>query len=169
MNTANPVSHQVRQRWRLFLAAVLPGPIAGMFAALVMSVTVFASLQVYNPVHVEGEVTAFLGLHGVLFFGAFTGATWGLIPMILIGLPAHAWLIHRNRRSFWPYGLAASLAGLLFGAFMGSPALATTMPDRWQMFAWYLATGACCGIIAGLTFWLIRRPDRDAVSASPTP
>lgn len=117
----------------------------------------------------KGEMTHYLGLHGVLFMGAFTGEIWGSLPMLLGGLPAHAWLMRRTQRQIWAYAAAACLAGLLFGGFMGMQELASAGPDRAGNFGWYVITGACAGVIAGLVFWLIRRPDRYALSAPPRP
>jgi hypothetical protein len=163
------IERPTRFNWRLLFAVLIPGPIAGMFAALIFSVTVFAEIQLYNPHMREGEMTYYLGLRGVLFMGALTGGIWGSLPMLLVGLPVHAWPVRRTRRQIWAYAAAACLAGLQVGGFMGMQLLASAGPDPAGIFGWCVITGACAGVIAGLVFWLIRRPDRDVISPPPRP
>jgi hypothetical protein len=117
----------------------------------------------------KGEMTSYLGLHVVVFTGALAGEVSGLLPMLLVGLPAHAWLMRRTRRQIWACAAAACLAEPLFGGFMGMQMLASIGPGRAGIFGWYVVTGACAGVIAGLVFWLVRHPDRDVLSAPLRP
>lgn len=168
MSEADAVEPKTSFNWRLLFAVLLPGPIAGMLAALILSVTVFADLQVYNPRHSDSDLTYYLGLPGVLFIGGFTGGLWGLLPMLFLGVPAHAWLLRNSGRQAWLYAVAGIPAGMLLGGFAGFGALGAMVPSGLQTFTVYLATGAVCGCVAGLVFWLIRRPDRMELIASST-
>ena len=51
------------------------------------------------------------------------------------------------------------------GGFTGMQMLASIGPGRAGIFGWYVVTGACAGVIAGLVFWLVRHPDREVLSA----
>lgn len=167
IEVATRTENRARFNWRLLFSVLAPGPIAGMVAALILSVTAFANLQVYNLDPAIPELTYYMGLHGVLLFGALMGGTWGLLPMLLLGLSAHAWLLRRTHPAIWMYAIAAMAAGIVFGGLTGWNALSISGANGLGVFASYLGAGACAGLVAGVVFWLIRRPDRDAVSARP--
>jgi membrane associated rhomboid family serine protease len=108
----------------------------------------------------EGEMFA-ISRTGMIFFGVVIAATWGQMATALIGLPAHVWLMHYTRRRAWMYAVTGALAGTAFGAtFVWAVVFGVTFPYFADVI-WLAIAGATAGACAGLTFWLIRRPDRD--------
>lgn len=99
----------------------------------------------------------------MLAAGLFAGALWGSIGIVLFGLPIDAWLTHIKRTRWWMYGLCGALAGVAFAAlmFLTAPSPLSS-PSAAQAYAIWLGAGFIAGFITATTFWLIRRPDRDA-------
>lgn len=103
-----------------------------------------------------------LELPGVtLMLAATAGMMLGWPIMLLAGLPAYWLLMRVGWRQVWHF----MLAGLCVGA--ACVVLFTRRAESGLLIYWSIAT--LPGTLTGLVFWLIRRPDRDAPSASPTP
>ena len=146
-------------RWLLVLAILLPGPVAGLIASAIIIASGFSDLAMsegYRPEH-------------LVLLGGGIGATWGLIPMLMFGLPMHLWLRTRTRAQVWQYAASGMFGGAVTGGLFALPLLTTGPSNQSAQFGWFILAGLAAGSAAGTGFWLIRRPDRDAVSASPTP
>lgn len=105
---------------------------------------------------------------GTVALGTVFGATWGQLATVVIGLPAHVWLKHNTKQRAWMYVLVGAFAGMVFGALLVVPALFGTTTPLLGKLAWIALASVVSGALAGLTFWLIRRPDRDAPVAPPS-
>lgn len=151
---------------RLWLAFLLPAAVAGFVGSLILSFTVLSDMV---SIGAAGEAEVFRISHaGLVFFGTVTGAMWGQLATAFIGLPAHIWLMQYTRRRAWMYAVAGALAGTGFGAtFVWATVFGVTFPAFADVI-WLAVAGATAGACAGITFWLIRRPDRDNQSALPT-
>lgn len=147
------------RRLRLCLAFLLPAAVAGFVGATILSLTVFDGMISTSPPD-EEEIFR-ITLSGMIFIGTFLGATWGQLATALIGLPAHAWLFHYTQRRAWMYAVAGAVAGIVFGAIFVLPILFGQTPPELVDIALALAASAVAGVAGALTFWLIRRPDRD--------
>jgi hypothetical protein len=154
-------------RRRQWLAFLLPGPIAGAMAGLAFGLTVgnqfvfFQQLDDYSIVPASASYIA-----GMLAFcvlgGALQGLIYGTLAMLLLGAPAHLFLRARTSAGATVYALAGLVAGAIFTLVIAAPIAfnATGLP--------FLMIGAGTGLVASLTFWLIRRPDRDNLPDLPT-
>jgi hypothetical protein len=152
---------------RLFFAFVLPAIVAGFVGSAILSFTVLSDMISNSPPD-EEEIFP-ITRSGMIFFGIVIGATWGQMATAFIGLPAHVWLMHYTRRRAWMYAVAGALAGTAFGAtFVWAVVFGVTFPYFADVI-WLAVAGATAGACAGLTFWLIRRPDRDLTSHETTP
>lgn len=93
-------------------------------------------------------------LAGGFGFGAMRGAFLVLPVAALAGWPLHLALMRVGWRGILVYGLAG--ATLMLGAYfialycMGAASI-----------SWLVLTPLSTGLIVGIVFWLIRRPDRD--------
>jgi ABC-type uncharacterized transport system permease subunit len=147
------------RRLRLCLAFLLPAAVGGFVGATILSLTVFSDMISTSPPD-EQEVFR-ITLSGMIFIGTFLGATWGQLATALVGLPAHVWLMHYTQRRSWMYAAAGAVAGIIFGAIFVGPPLFGQAPPTVADLAMALTASAIAGAAGGLTFWLIRRPDRD--------
>lgn len=105
----------------------------------------------------------------MIVLGGAVGGSVGLVPAYLVGLPLHHYLARRRRNDASTYagmGAAVTLttAAILFFLFPASPAISKIV-----IGAVLLPLAPIGGAVGGLTFWFIRRPDRDAVNAPPQP
>ncbi len=152
---------------RLALAILLPGPIAGIVAALGFGLTMGADLVFTQTTEDYAQVPATQQhIASMLAFlvvaGAFQGAIYGSLAMLILGLPAHEILLKRTTARAWLYTLTGLIAGAIFGALFAAPALLTSPTDMSP--AILLSLGVIAGATAAAIFWLIRRPDRDALA-----
>lgn len=157
---------------RLALAILLPGPVAGIIAALGFGLTMGAGLvftqvtEDYSQVpatqqHIAGMLAFLVGV------GVFQGVIYGSLAMVILGLPRHELLLKRTKARAWMYAAAGLIAGAAFGAIFALPALLAS--PQVVSSAALLPLGATAGAAAAMTFWLIRRPDRDAPPKPPEP
>lgn len=168
MNTEGHKEVTVWLNWpRLWLAFLLPAVVAGFVGSLILSFTVLSDMV---STGIEDEADVFrINRTGIIFFGTVLSATWGQLATAFIGLPAHVWLMHYTRRRAWMYAVAGALAGTGFGAtFVWATVFGVTFP-AFANVIWLALAGATAGACAGLTFWLIRRPDRDHLPSEVTP
>jgi hypothetical protein len=152
--------HQVqgKTRGRLFIAAVLCGPLSGLLIVLIISV-------IYLLMNLQ--FTSFFPFE-VFLFAAMYGAGIGWPAMLLFGLPAHAFLYRRRSHKIGGYLLSGALLGILATVVITLlQILSTTNLMGFDL----LYSGGVLGVIlllcaitgAGI-FWWIRRPDRDVPS-----
>jgi hypothetical protein len=96
-----------------------------------------------------------------LIMGVIFGATFGLIPSILVGLPLHHYFVHMKWNRALHY--AALGAGIAPAALLLMTLVFLSGQGTWlnlQVALTFLLI-AFAGAVGGLTFWIIRRPDRD--------
>jgi hypothetical protein len=155
----NSTQIQGKTGGRLFLAAILCGPLSGLAIIFIISLITFLSSLRYTASFVP--VAYF-------FSGALFGAAIGWPAMLLFGLPAHAFLYKRRSHKIGGYLLAGALLGVLATVVI---TVLSMIGTRDVMGANLLYTGGLFGVIlllasigASSIFWWIRRPDRDVPS-----
>lgn len=102
----------------------------------------------------------------MFLFGSFyVGATVGIAASLVLGLPAHALVSRLGLVSVWPYLACGAAAGaaVCWGWFAVMSAQ-NDLPDT-PVLLIALFTGAT----SALTFWLIRRPDRNEPNPPTSP
>lgn len=130
---------------------VLAPPIGGALAAAALVI----AAAIMTP-----SSGALINLHVSIMIGLVVGAVFGVPAALLIGLPVYLAMKRYEivrRRYYAALGglIAALLCVVLSGqAMLSSPTLSATL----------LAAFALGGIIGGIVFWSIRRPDRDSRS-----
>ncbi len=95
-------------------------------------------------------------------YGVMLGLALGWPTMMLIGLPLHGWLLRHVRTGVLSYVLAGAVAAM--APTLASEAVAFAQSPADRPAAAVLIFGAATGVLCGLLFWLIRRPDRDAAN-----
>ena len=97
--------------------------------------------------------------------GAVVGLVLGLPVILLVGLPAHAFLYRRGWVSLAPYLVVGAAAGILPVLAVNSPAASeySLFISNVTLFLVWLG-----GPLAAWFAWLIRRPDRDLTLAHLT-
>ena len=137
--------------------ALLLAPIAGGMAGLLIYL---GYGSIFDPTSVvTGDF--FDSLRFGVTAGAMYGGLLGVVPSFLVGWPLHIVMQRLRLTQWWAYIalglLLAAVAGLLVAPTLG-------------MSIFYFGAGimlmlAISGAIGGLVVWLIRRPDRDAVTS----
>ena len=106
----------------------------------------------------------FVTLRLGLTLGPLYGGLLGIIPSILVGWPLHMAMQRAGLKLWWHYAvlgvILAAIAAPLVSPLMGLDVIYLGIAIMLMM--------AGSGAIGGLVFWLVRRPDRDAVTA-PSP
>lgn len=118
-----------------------------------------------STVDVPTSIVATLVGAGV---GSMAGAMYGIPVAFIAGWPVHLLLLQIRFTGLFVYGcFAGSLAVMaityVFGLRLEPSFHLSLLPLETALIV------AATGWLSGAIFWLIRRPDRDAVSASPTP
>lgn len=150
--------------WRFILAVVLPAIAASFVGSLILALTSLSG-TITSP-H-ETDTYFVITLSDLLMFGTVLGGMYGQVAMLGLFLPAHVWMMQNKTRRAWMYAAAGVISGLIFGAIFGWMVLfGRSMPSVYD-FIWLMTASAAGGLVAGLVFWLIRRPDRDTM-ASPS-
>lgn len=150
-----PVIDLVR-RTSLTLSILL---IATVFGCALIHV--LAMLAVYATLLIQGDpmqVNPAL-LAGAMWVGAMQGVA-ALPVALVLGFALHVLLLRAGMTRLVHYVCAAlfvTAVALLVDMFSYG---VSTVVTFWIM-------GAASGVLAGCIFWVIRRPDRDAVSAPP--
>jgi hypothetical protein len=137
---------------RSVLAFLIAPPLPGSISATILV------LWPLHPIAIED-------LAGFVALGAMLGLTLGCGAMFVVGVPIHLLLMRLRRTEFLAYSLCGCAAGGLIGWLLNRP-FEFFMPsvNAWNTTL-YAVTG---GMIASIA-WAIRRPDRDANPAKPTP
>jgi hypothetical protein len=140
----------MKARWLRLSLAVVGAPLlasmlwSAVYAAFVPYVVSDSTLPWFNS--------------WVLY--VFMAAIMSLVVMIVGGLPAHALLMRFKRTRWFEYTGAAS-ALVVVGWMVAAFGRATSL----QAVAEGFLAAATFGALLGLLAWLIRRPDRDAITA----
>jgi hypothetical protein len=132
---------------RLIGATVLApiyGPLPISFALIAVSDAAFSYSQIMPDL-------------GRVFGLSLLVSAFGLPATIVAGLPWHSALQARGNASIHAYWAPALIVGGALGAALMTIISVEALP---LLFA--TAAGALSGASIALTFWLIRRPDRDA-------
>jgi hypothetical protein len=147
-----------RDNWLRLLSALLAPPVVVSAAgALAFALAGPCSVRPACTADTLAMVAAWGGLFGLLFGGP---------AAVLLGLPAHHFLLRMGKKHALFYALAGAIVGLptAIAIFLWSSGL--PMGAGGWLVA--LAIGALIGALSALLFWLIRRPDRDALPNPPT-
>ena len=100
-----------------------------------------------------------LGLGAAAAFAA-TGLWWGIWPALagclIVGLPAHSFIMEKTAASIFHYAFTGACAATLTSLFF------VRSPASWAVLI-------TAGTISACTFWLVRRPDRRGQSVSGLP
>lgn len=124
---------------------------APLMAALVASVAV---------VILEEQLFHLPSVRLALVLGLVFGFIMGVPVSATLGLALHTMLVETKRTSAIAYAMAGAPAGVCTVLAMG-------LLDG-RFYSWLLLPSCGAGALAGMCFWLIRRPDRDAAPNPPT-
>ena len=115
-----------------------------------------------------GPVYYAVGFLSSVVVGPVVGAIYGLPLMLVLGLPIHTALLHLKLPNLAAYAVAGAVAVATTLAIVGIPGFSASIFDIRDPsdFRGHLVFHSTLGLLAGgatgATFWLIRRPDRDA-------
>lgn len=152
--------------WHFILAVLLPAIIASFVGSLILALTALSDM--ITPPHDPDPYDSFaITLADLLVIGTILGSMYGQLAMLGLFLPAHVWMMQNTTRRAWMYAAAGVISGLIFGGVFGWMVLFGRNIPSLNDFAWLMTASAAGGLIAGLTFWLIRRPDRDTAASRP--
>jgi len=141
------------------------GTIIGLVAAAAVTGAAFAAtLIISSLIFGRGTSTGSSGLY-MLIMATIAGGTGGLVPAFVIGLPLHHYFVRRawNKAPHYAgFGIVTALVTALLILMFFS--LWFQGANMFQYSGTYFVLGmvALAGIAGGETFWIIRRPDRDA-------
>ncbi len=126
-------------------------------------VHMLAMLAVYGTLLLQGEPmplnSALLG--GAMWVGAMQGGA--VLPVVLtLGSGLHVGLMRFRMTGLIHYVGAAMIVTVVALLMQALSLGASTVVTFWII-------GAASGVLAGCVFWLIRRPDRDVISAPLQP
>lgn len=130
------------------ITGLLCAPVGGAFLTTVIFVAIMSATS-DRPV-IVGPTSATLTFAVPLMLGAIYG--WPIA--FIIGWPAHAYLAKRGDAALSAYIVLGACIALALALLL---IFAQRLWANWLSFAFFATAGA----ITGLTFWLIRRPDRD--------
>jgi len=138
--------------------------VAAPFIGALIAIPVY--LAIVGLIGGESSLLAFIRV--AFTIALYTGALLGVPAMVLFGLPIHSILLAFGYRSAWHYSLMGALAGMVVGAIV--LLWLSDAPAETTNWAPSFALGSFTGALSALTFWLVRRPDRDAANpARPAP
>jgi len=138
----------IRRAVRVLLGILAAGLASGVVGAVVIVVP-----MAFSP-------DADLGWLSALMIFSLVLTIYGWAATVVLGLPAHVALGRLGVRNIQAYLIAGAVAGALF-ALVHSLSSGLFHPT-------VLAAGVAAGIAGAAAFWLVRRPDRDAVNRPAT-
>lgn len=150
--------------WRFALAVLLPAIAASFVGSLILALTALSDM-ITPPREPDPYDSFVITLPDLVLFGTILGSVYGQIAMFGLFLPAHIWLMHNTTRRAWMYAATGVISGLIFGGAFGWLVLFGRNFPSLDDFAWLMTASAVGGLIAGLMFWIVRRPDRDIIDA----
>ena len=151
--------------WRFVLAVFLPAIAASFVGSLILALTALSDM-ITPPREPDPYDSFAITLPDLLMIGTLLGSVYGQIAMVGLFLPAHVWMMQNTTRRAWMYAAAGVISGLIFGGIFGWMVLFGRNIPSLEDFTWLMTASAVGGLIAGLLFWLIRRPDRGAHSVA---
>jgi|GEM_PF-4448025 len=142
---------------RLILATILAPllgtlVISGLWLLFIMDAPPFGSTSTWNPDDIGGPQYGwnFNGLFALTLAGSiFVG--WP--AMLVLGLPLHGLLCHKDKRYWYTYAGAGATAGLVAMLI-----LAIILDGIRSVPLFFLASGIAAGALTALLFHLIRGP-----------
>ena len=147
-------------------AGLLLAPVAGGFGSPIIFVLVGSLIDFINRKFDWGAFESMRALGPFTFFFLIYSVLLGIPISLVIGPPAYLGLKKLGVNGFVAYLVGGAAIGMLGAISVG-------MLTGWSvglfLFPGLSVLISCGGGIGGLTFWLIRRPDRDVVSAQPQP
>ncbi|RYD88381.1 MAG: hypothetical protein EOP61_33655 [Sphingomonadales bacterium] len=150
--------------WRFILAVVLPAIAASFVGSLILALTALNDM-ITPPREPDLYDSFVITLPDLLMIGTILGSLYGQLAMLGLFLPAHVWMMQNTTRRAWMYAAAGVISGVIFGGVFGWLVLFGRNIPSLDDFTWLMIASAAGGLIAGLVFWLIRRPDRDTVAS----
>ena len=91
---------------------------------------------------------------------------YGLVVMVVLGLPSHALLVRLRRTGLAIYAVMGAVTGVIATGLFTLPSIAQITLTQYLTL---LAAGAVFGAASLTAFWLIARPDRRAASKPAQP
>ncbi len=128
------------ERAVVLVAACLAATLAaGLFGAMA-----FVGMAIAWPDYggAANPISAFI-VFGIIL------TLYGAVATAVLGLPAHALLVHMRRTGIVAYAAAGLIAGALVSALFSSP-----------RDLWVFIPGLVAGVLGATAFWLVARPDR---------
>lgn len=151
--------------WRFILAVLLPAIAASFVGSLILALTALSDM-ITPPREPDPYDSFVITLPDLVMIGTILGSLYGQLAMFGLFLPAHAWMMQNTTRPAWMYAAAGVISGVIFGGIFGWMLLFGRNMPALDDFAWLMTASAAGGVVAGLLFWLIRRPDRDTPRAT---
>ena len=158
-------NHLIQLIFATLFAPVVAAAVSAALLAMAVAPEFVFQVEVnsaeYRPATLREIATSLVGFG---FIGAAMGAVLGWPAMVIAGLPAHRWLVRKGRTG----GLTYSLFGVAVGTITMLVYFAAT--GSWRhplglLAAWpLLLAGPVTGLLAAGLFWLIRRPDKTAIT-----
>lgn len=157
MNSDGPTQPRVGRLVRTLVGLVL-APLSG---AAIVSVGLFLGLGLISGGPIQGLLSGSVAATGA----EMIAVRFGVIPALVLGWPVHLALLglRWTQPGFYvALGCWVAIVGVIV-ATLGFH----YMPEYMEgVMSFYLyVPGGASGAIGGYIFWLIRRPDRDFISA----
>ncbi|HVY89496.1 MAG TPA: hypothetical protein VG942_11545 [Hyphomonadaceae bacterium] len=137
---------------RLALGVLLGPPVAGLTVGLILVMTAVGDVVAQS----QNKALTVIQMGG---FAAFYGALVGWPVMLTLGLGSHAVLLRRTSANLLWYVGAGAVSGIVAGLVRAGRAVLYLQ----EAALLNVAIGIVTGVIAAAIFWIIRRPDKDAV------
>lgn len=105
------------------------------------------------------------GNFAILIAAVMYGGTFGLVPSLLVALPLHHYFVRKRWSSAVQNGVLGLVAAILsLSLFLAVLSIWIRGPSPFMYPGAYIAIASLgvAGIPGGLSFWIIRRPDRDS-------
>jgi len=148
----------------LFTPILAAGLIAAGLAMVIMPDLVFSVMTDSTTTRPATPPEIMASLFGFGAIGGGLGVVLGWPAMILGGLPAHLWLVHKGRTGWRTY----ALAGLVIGTLVMLVWLLATGDLRYPLRALnvgpLLLSGPVTGVLTASLFWFIARPARSRLT-----
>lgn len=131
--------------------------ICGLLAAPIVGGMIASTLMILLASILTPSSNALMMLHVSILAGLIAGAIFGVPAALLVGWPVHLLMKWRGVKRRHHYMLVGALIAVLPLAVSSGSALLASPNLGVPLAISFLLAGA----IGGVTFWLIRRPDRD--------
>ena len=145
------------------VTGLIAAPLAGALASSLFYAVLHTQLA---PAFEIGSFAAgvFASVIIVMVFALFYGVPYALF----VGWPVHLFLLRVGFTGVFVYGCFAASFTVAFARVFIAPSFGFE-PGGPNDLLELIGLAIIAGGVGGVSFWLIRRPDRDAVSVSPKP